>query len=283
MKPCLFPLTRHCPVCKENLSWLPKLACCPKCGYKPVPVIEEKPYDTQLTADQILQEYLKKHSSETTTASVDGHKDTCDMKEKCHDDQKECHCTCKGGNKLCAHCRIRKLCEDIFHSKSRNSIEIAAEDCGKCEQKDSDAYNICRSSSRDCRPYLARVFSELRDLYDIKDPKHKSFDFDARCEKELQIDNKRRSKSLETKGESEHLVPNPERQGHRLDQEKQEPQRKKSGRDTPIHKVKKTLDDPKEVKQKRKKNASGRPFSTEKEKTSNAIVKSKFDCKKTKT
>lgn len=47
-------------------------------------------------------------------------------------------------------------------------------------------FNVCKTSSKDCRPYLARVFSELRDLYDIKKAQYKPFKQDERCERELQ-------------------------------------------------------------------------------------------------
>ncbi|CAD6992206.1 unnamed protein product [Ceratitis capitata] len=171
---------RLCPVCKENISWLPKLACCPKCGYKPVPYVEEKPYNEKMTADQILQEYLDKQSSGTDQK----------LSDCCRHDggeipatteKKECRCTCKNG-KICAHCRIRKLCEDIFQPP--RPPEEPEQDCGKCES--DEMFNVCKTSSKDCRPYLARVFSELRDLYDIKKAQYKPFKQDERCEKELQ-------------------------------------------------------------------------------------------------
>ena len=172
---CIF--YRNCPVCHDDISWLPKLACCPKCGYKPVPVIQEKCYNENLTAQEVLAEYLDKDSSNSDI------EEGCPeaMRAMC-DEQKECRCTCKFG-KICAHCRIRKLCADIF--KTDNADKNANSGCGKCDANPMDDYNICKTESNDCRPYLARVFSELRDLYDIKERQKSGFDINARCEAEL--------------------------------------------------------------------------------------------------
>jgi len=58
-KPEIKPI-RFCPVCLTNMSWLPKFAACPKCGIKPMPVVEERHKEKKLSADQILLEYLGK-------------------------------------------------------------------------------------------------------------------------------------------------------------------------------------------------------------------------------
>ncbi|XP_036322652.1 uncharacterized protein LOC118736743 [Rhagoletis pomonella] len=207
---------RHCPVCKTNISWLPKLACCPKCGYKPVPYVEEKPYNEKLTADQILQEYLDKQSSGTDQKISD----CCRAENEeipSSTDKKECRCTCKNG-KVCAHCRIRKLCEDIFQPP--RPPEEPKKDCGKCESE--EMFNVCRTSSKDCRPYLARVFSELRDLYDLKKAQYKPFKQDERCEKELQG-----SGGNQKKRPQGDISGNSEKQKRDNQNDKQMPRRKK--------------------------------------------------------
>lgn len=142
--------------------------------------MEEKPYNEKMTADQILHEYLDKHSSGTDQKLSDCCRhDGGEMPSAT--ENKECRCTCKNG-KICAHCRIRKLCEDIFQPP--RPPEEPDQDCGKCES--DEMFNVCKTSSKDCRPYLARVFSELRDLYDIKKAQYKPFKQDERCERELQ-------------------------------------------------------------------------------------------------
>ncbi|XP_075148562.1 uncharacterized protein LOC142222344 [Haematobia irritans] len=165
---------RCCPLCKENLSWLPKLAACPKCGYKPLPQFEERPYNDQLTANDILKGFLEKKSS-CTEQSTDR---SCNQNDG--DGKPRCRCTCIP-NKICAYCRIRKLCADIYQPNPKASNL----ECGKCESKSSEMFNICKTSSKDCRPHLTRVFSELKDLYDIRTPKKKTFEPNERCEKEL--------------------------------------------------------------------------------------------------
>lgn len=56
------------------------------------------------------------------------------------------------------------MCEDIFQPANK-----ADEKCGTCDAKSSDMYNVCRTSSRECRPYLIKVFQELKDLYGVKE------------------------------------------------------------------------------------------------------------------
>ncbi|XP_034662767.1 uncharacterized protein LOC117897823 [Drosophila subobscura] len=174
-KPEIKPI-RFCPVCLTNMSWMPKFASCPKCGIKPIPVIEERHKEKKLTADQILLEFLGKPPPTIDDYCVD----PCDKAVKDKeaggtDECPPCRCTCKFG-KLCAHCRIRKLCADIFKSD-----KVQAK-CPKVEPQPTEDFCVVnKSSSEDCRPYLAKVFSELRDLYDIKDTKKMS-EFDENCE-----------------------------------------------------------------------------------------------------
>ncbi|KAH8383534.1 hypothetical protein KR009_009224, partial [Drosophila setifemur] len=167
---------RFCPVCLTNMSWLPKFANCPKCGIKPMPVVEERHKAKKLTADQILLEYLGKQPKALDDYCVDPCEKAKQAKAENEDDEcPPCRCTCKAG-KMCAHCRIRKQCADIFKP------ERLEPKCPKVEPKDSEDYCVVNKSSEDCRPYLAKVFSELRDLYDIKDTKKMS-ELDENCDR----------------------------------------------------------------------------------------------------
>eukprot|EP00099_Drosophila_melanogaster_P022766 NP_650340.1 uncharacterized protein Dmel_CG14355 [Drosophila melanogaster] len=172
-KPEIKPI-RFCPVCLTNMSWLPKFAACPKCGIKPMPVVEDRHKEKKVSADQILLEYLGKGPS-----TVDDYcTDPCEKAKKDRADDDECppcRCSCKFG-KMCAHCRIRKMCADIFKS------DQVTPKCPKVEPKESEDYCVVNKSSEDCRPYLAKVFSELRDLYDIKDTKKLS-ELDENCDR----------------------------------------------------------------------------------------------------
>ncbi|XP_073816574.1 uncharacterized protein [Musca autumnalis] len=162
-----------CPLCKENLTWLPKLAACPKCGYKPMPQFDNKPYNDEVTANEILNDYMDKGSN----CSEDSNDQICSQSDQTTG---HCRCTCNP-KKVCAYCRIRKLCADVFQSDGHRKED----ECGKCETKSSELYNICKTNSKECRPHLTRVFSELKDLYDIRDVKKKDFEKDERCEREL--------------------------------------------------------------------------------------------------
>lgn len=156
-KPLITP-PRFCPVCLANMSWLPKLAACPKCGAKAMPVLEKRHKEKKLTPDQIIQEFLGK------STNAEFCEDPCEKAERERNEEGECSrkCECKSG-KFCVHCRIRQLCSDIFKATKNEKV------CPKVEPKSSEDFCVKEEDSQDCKPYLARVFSELRDLYEIKD------------------------------------------------------------------------------------------------------------------
>ncbi|KAM8702980.1 hypothetical protein ACLKA7_005340 [Drosophila subpalustris] len=181
---------RFCPACLTPMSWLPKYASCPTCCIKPVPQIEEKS-EEKLTADQIIQQYLK--VPDRRNADDDFCHDPCQMKQKSEEEdaekaervsagrgirrseneenkcKKNCRCTCTK-TKLCVHCRIRKLCADIFKRKAVTA-DGSGRECPvlKAVNSDEDFAVIVEPETEDCRPYLERVFAELRALYEKRD------------------------------------------------------------------------------------------------------------------
>lgn len=160
------------------MEYLPKLAACPNCCYKTVPHFEEKPYNDTQNSEQIIKEFQDKLQKNSDTYL---------------NEPPKCRCSCKyGSNKPCAHCRIRKLCENIFQPSPAELVPT-----NECEPKSSDV--ICSSS--DNRPFLTKIFSELKDLYDIEEPKKKQFAIDERCERELNKDS-RNTKHLALKRET---------------------------------------------------------------------------------
>ncbi|KAH8417638.1 hypothetical protein KR222_003477, partial [Zaprionus bogoriensis] len=186
---------RFCPICLTAMSWLPKYAPCPSCNSKPMPEIDDN--DVKLTADQIIQQYLKlpakrdddddfchdpckpKDSSETRLDGA-GTKDPSDAKMATSRSKKDTcksifRCTCKAG-RMCAHCRVRNLCTDIFKRKKNGAADCPS---GVVNEQD-DFCVVVDDPEEECRPYLERVFAELRDLYDKRDAR-KSDDFNKRC------------------------------------------------------------------------------------------------------
>ncbi|XP_068153098.1 uncharacterized protein [Drosophila tropicalis] len=172
---------RFCPVCLYSMSWLPKYACCPNCGAKPMPVVKESSR-TKLTASNIVNEVLVK--PQASLGAEDFCVDPCKAKlnEECPDDANDncsaSRCTCKGGKK-CAHCRIRKLCADIFADKPDSK-----QHCPIVEPESDEDFCVIAETETNCRPYLVRVFSELRDLYQINDNK-KATELQTRCTQSL--------------------------------------------------------------------------------------------------
>lgn len=153
LKQEVYTQPRNCPICFTDISWLPKYGTCPRCCYKPVPIITERPYNEQQTAADILAEW--------GTTNTKGRFDNS-IKNKC-EIMRENRCKCSGGT-VCAFCRIQNMCSDILGqtwklSKNQNK---------ECMKKISD-FDVCKgdSDTEDVRPHLQRVISELKDLYDI--------------------------------------------------------------------------------------------------------------------
>ncbi|KRF83769.1 uncharacterized protein [Drosophila virilis] len=162
-KPSIKPI-RFCPVCLTNMSWLPKFAACPNCGVKPMPVIEERHKEKKLTADQIVSDLLGKPFLENMEDFCSKLCTAPAAKNANEDQQLGCRCTCKNG-KICAHCRIRKICSDIFQGDEGQPA------CPEAIPKSSEVICLEDNNVEKCRPHLARVFSELRELYNIKESK----------------------------------------------------------------------------------------------------------------
>lgn len=149
LKQEVYTQPRHCPICYTDISWLPKYGTCPKCCYKPVPIITEKPYDENQTAADILAEWGTSNTVNQSKSS----------KNKCQV-MRENRCKCSDGN-ICAFCRIQNMCSDIL-GKTWKSTKLQS-----ASKKKSD-FELCKSSdNEDTRPHLQRVISELKDLYDI--------------------------------------------------------------------------------------------------------------------
>ncbi|KAM8702976.1 hypothetical protein ACLKA7_005337 [Drosophila subpalustris] len=166
-KPDIKP-SRFCPVCLANMSWLPRFAACPKCGLKPMPVVEEIQKQNRLKAEQIILDYLGKPQ-----ATVEDYCELpCEKKEKKEKNEDkgqlaECRCSCRYG-KICASCRVRAQCAEYIDNKEQLRRPRAA---GPEEEEEAESEDFCvvDEKPKESRPFLSRVFSELRDIYDIKD------------------------------------------------------------------------------------------------------------------
>ncbi|KAH8417642.1 hypothetical protein KR222_003480 [Zaprionus bogoriensis] len=152
-----FKHIRFCPVCLASMSWLPKFAACPKCGLKPMPLPPEKNPEAS-SSDAIIRKYLVKQSNSCQQAKP--------QKEE-KDNNETCRCTCKF-NKLCAHCRVRKAIAEM--NINFRQAELPPRSTVVLGEQGSDE-DLCAMNEQSTvsRPFLARVFSELRDLYDLKD------------------------------------------------------------------------------------------------------------------
>ncbi|KAH8278713.1 hypothetical protein KR018_007534, partial [Drosophila ironensis] len=157
---------RFCPVCLHSMSWMPKYSPCPNCLSKVRPVLEGHP-PNQMTAEEIMEEQLKK--PKRPPGADDFCTNPCEQKMRANEYGSDeecppCRCTCKKGA-MCAHCRIRAMCEEVYHSESHGQ-------CNLCPEPNTDEdFCIINDSEDDNRPYLSKVFSEMKDLYRLHDTK----------------------------------------------------------------------------------------------------------------
>ncbi|XP_017023714.3 uncharacterized protein [Drosophila kikkawai] len=154
---------RFCPVCLYPMSWLPRYTPCPSCNTRPRPVQKA---EKQMTANEIVAEQLVRPKAPRVVEEFC--KTPCE--DKCQpmvnfDSDTECppgRCTCKDGN-FCTHCRIRKLCQDIF---DEDEVKKQAQKLGRYPQpRSTEDFALIPDPEDDDRPYLARVFSEMKNLY----------------------------------------------------------------------------------------------------------------------
>ncbi|KAH8247149.1 hypothetical protein KR032_011128 [Drosophila birchii] len=149
-----------CQLCKSDISWLPKISACPYCGYKTFDDIppSEGPYDLTATAQQLLQDCLRKepcekYSSDRNEEKGDGPENDPNMPKKC---------LCVSGQ-LCARCRIRKLCDNFVKDETKKpTLPQAQTQDPQPQPAQGQAQGPKRTNSRE---QLVSIFTEMRDMY----------------------------------------------------------------------------------------------------------------------
>ncbi|KAH8284161.1 hypothetical protein KR054_011623, partial [Drosophila jambulina] len=175
---------RHCPVCLYPMSWLPRYIPCPRCNTRPRQMLKA---EMKMTANEIMAEQLVRPKANDLCLTP------CEevsqkVKERCLGEEKPqpmvnsdsdaecppCHCTCKDG-KICAHCRIRRLCEEIFESADETTKQRELKEKQHLalypHPRSSEDFSLIPGPDDDNRPYLYRVFSEMKSLYALHDTK----------------------------------------------------------------------------------------------------------------
>ncbi|KAH8232691.1 hypothetical protein KR032_011860, partial [Drosophila birchii] len=167
---------RYCPVCLHSMSWLPKYMPCPRCNTKSRPVV---PHQEEMSAMQIMAEQLvRPHVPQDNEQFCLGPCISSLRKVQHQESEGECpscHCTCTS-YKICAHCRVRKLCEDIYHGPPVPPRRKPIPKPGPGED-----FCVIAESEDDELPYLARVFHEMKNLYELHDFKKISA-MELRCQ-----------------------------------------------------------------------------------------------------
>ncbi|KAH8247429.1 hypothetical protein KR038_004115 [Drosophila bunnanda] len=163
-----------CQLCKSDISWLPKISACPYCGYKTFEEIQpsEAPYDLTATAQQLLQDCLRKETCEPDSLESgmnqneeigDGH----DGHAAEDDPNIPKRCLCVSGQ-ACTRCRIRKLCENFVKETEakQQALPLAeAQDSRKSQPAMGQEPKRANSSTSQRRTQLVSIFTEMRNMY----------------------------------------------------------------------------------------------------------------------
>ncbi|XP_017131834.1 uncharacterized protein LOC108149001 [Drosophila elegans] len=144
--------TRSCALCGEDVSWLPKVAACPCCGYKPVPEFKERAYDESATAQQILLDHLENPVEDLSfdLGSVEG-------------------CSADGERDDPGH--TSEAFETIVRDYQLLRRSIRESSTTKAAQSVTKKPALPEGESKP--QDLAKVFAELRDLFNVKVPDEK--------------------------------------------------------------------------------------------------------------
>ncbi|XP_068152398.1 LOW QUALITY PROTEIN: uncharacterized protein [Drosophila tropicalis] len=155
-----------CILCKSDVSWLPKLAACPFCGYRNYNAeSEEELYDENTTAKQILD--LRIWEDKCRSASGE-EVDSCSGEDDANKtDSKNCGCIT---SQPCTRCRIRKLCENIFKDNEVNLKKPTPAEQVK-PQKETKELQRKESTVSQRRSHLIKIFNEMRNVYDTNKKK----------------------------------------------------------------------------------------------------------------
>ncbi|XP_034117582.1 uncharacterized protein LOC117576695 [Drosophila albomicans] len=162
-----------CPVCNANITWLPKVAACPYCGYKRFDMDKpsEEPFDETATAAEVL----RNHFMQTRFADGDNQRkhSTCASSDPKVESPiagkvpKECSCS---SLRVCTRCRIKELCEQMFHMdiKSKTPKLPASSPATTKGAKEKTSTPSMR------REQLVNIFTEMRDNYAGKEGKEQT-------------------------------------------------------------------------------------------------------------
>ncbi|KAH8311092.1 hypothetical protein KR044_004323, partial [Drosophila immigrans] len=145
-------VARECPVCHEDVSWLPLISACPQCGYKPLPELVEKDYDEKATAKDILTEFFDSL----------GTKDPNSLSPKagCASD-----CTVAGNSPEKVDSKASEGFETIVQD-----YESLKKSIKKCKSGNGSQGTDSKSGKP---PSLLQVFTEMRDLFQSGDSDEK--------------------------------------------------------------------------------------------------------------
>ncbi|XP_030558895.1 uncharacterized protein LOC115761306 [Drosophila novamexicana] len=149
-----------CPVCHANITWLPKVAACPYCGYKRFEMDKpsEEPFDESATAAEVLRNHMLRTRLSSEENSQRKHNSYASIPKNSKD------CTCRT-SRVCTRCRIQELCDQMLSKSSTTKIKSQPQSQSQ-EQIRTPRKTASTPSQR--RNQLLKIFTDMHDVYSDK-------------------------------------------------------------------------------------------------------------------
>ncbi|XP_017038175.1 uncharacterized protein Ppi1 [Drosophila kikkawai] len=171
--------TRTCILCGEDVSWLPKVAACPYCGYKAVPEFKEREYDENATARQILLDHLENPVEELSfdLGSVEG-------------------CSGDGGLDYGTTSEAFEAVVREYQALKRSIRQSQTKACESVTQKQTNMAVSGDQLQGKSRPQdLVKIFAELKELFKVNEVQDERQNMQEICKEACKLAKGKKSKS----------------------------------------------------------------------------------------
>lgn len=170
----------RCHFCHANITWLPKLAACPYCGYVHVDldVPSEEPFDEKATAAGVLRKHFLDNRKNEEAEEYQPRTRT----EQFNEPSKECTCN---KTRICTKCQLKQLSDEMLKVKARKIEPLnTSRPCAKNQRSPTPSEH---------RRKLISVLKEISNTYKVNTNADEA---DKICKEVKQLGIIRRAKRL---------------------------------------------------------------------------------------